>query len=243
VVIRGHQWSSEVISGHQRPSVVISGHQRSSEVIRGPQRSSEVIRGHQRSSEVAAQHVYTCSRGCSASSSVFENSFGSDMTDRCSSGGGWYAVANMSMRALYAVSLADSSSVRPMEPKTEGANLRMPYLRHQRSSKVIRASSECHQGVLRGSSERHQSVIRASSECHQSVIRGHQSVTRGSSEGHQTEVISRHQQRNHMLSQPVSIGSAARLRKESDASASWTGPRIFPVSRISMRMRSVSVGM
>ena len=140
------------------------------------------------------------------------------MTDRCSSGGGWYAVANMSMRALYAVSLADSSSVRPMEPKTEGANLRMPYLRHQRSS------------------ERHQSVIRASSE-------GHQGVTRGSSEGHQTEVISRHQQRNHMLSQPVSIGSAARLRKESDASASWTGPRIFPVSRISMRMRSVSVGM
>jgi hypothetical protein len=221
VVIRGHQWSSEVISGHQRPSVVISGHQRSSEVIRGPQRSSEVIRGHQRSSEVAAQHVYTCSRGCSASSSVFENSFGSDMTDRCSSGGGWYAVANMSMRAQYAVSLADSSSVRPMEPKTEGANLRMPYLRHQRSSKVIRGTSECHQ----------------------SVIRGHQSVTRGSSEGHQTEVISRHQQRNHMLSQPVSIGSAARLRKESDASASWTGPRIFPVSRISMRMRSVSVGM
>jgi hypothetical protein len=191
-----------------------------------------VIRGHQRSSEVAAQHVYTCSRGCSASSSVFENSFGSDMTDRCSSGGGWYAVANMSMRALYAVSLADSSSVRPMEPKTEGANLRMPYLRHQRSSKVIRASSECHQGVLRVSSGRPQSVIR-----------GHQSVTRGSSEGHQTEVISRHQQRNHMLSQPVSIGSAARLRKESEASASWTGPRIFPVSRISMRMRSVSVGM
>ena len=126
--------------------------------------------------------MYTCSRGCSASSSVFENSFGSDMTDRCSSGGGWYAVANMSMRAQYAVSLADSSSVRPMEPKTEGANLRMPYLRHQRSSKVIRASPE-----------------------------GHQSVTRGSSEGHQTEVISRHQQRNYMLSQPVSIGSSSAI--------------------------------
>ena len=132
--------------------------------------------------------MYTCSRGCSASSSVFENSFGSDMTDRCSSGGGWYAVANMSMRAQYAVSLADSSSVRPMEPKTEGANLRTPYLRHQ---SVIRASSE----VIRASSERHQRVIR-----------------QRSSEGHQTEVISRHQQRNYMLSQPVSIGSSEVIR-------------------------------
>ena len=144
--------------------------------------------------------MHTCSRGCSASSSVFENSFGRDMTDNCSSGGGWYAVANMSMRAQYAVSLADSSSVRPMEPKTEGANLRTPYLRHQRSSERHQRSSERHQR----SSERHQSVIRASSECHQGV-------TRGSSEGHQTEVISRHQQRNHMLSQPVSIGSSAAI--------------------------------
>jgi hypothetical protein len=126
------------------------------------------------------------------------------MTDRCSSGGGWYAVANMSMRAQYAVSLADSSSVRPMEPKTEGANLRTPYLRHQSSSEFIRASSEVIRAsseVIRASSE----VIRASSECHQRVIR------QRSSEGHQTEVISRHQQRNYMLSQPVSIGSSSAI--------------------------------